>query len=209
MVVECHNCEVTIEGAQIAEHIVVRSDDPIDTWKYTLLKCPKCSNPILVEQNYVWECNTFEYSYPKQVYPIIDFHINPEIPDRLKEALFESIKCYRTKANTATVIMCRRTIEGFCLLKGIKSKNLAKGIEELKERQIINEQLFEWANELRISGNEAAHNIDSTFTSIDSKDILEFTIAILDYSYSFQEKFNKFKERRNASTNGVRHSHAP
>ena len=64
--------------------------------------------------------------------------------------------------------------------------------------EIINHQLFEWANELRLSGNEAAHNIESTFTNNDAKDILDFTIAILDYSYSFQDKFLKFKERRNS-----------
>jgi hypothetical protein len=75
---------------------------------------------------------------------------------------------------------------------------LAKAITILKDEEIINEQLFEWANELRLSGNEAAHNIQSTFSNQDAKDILDFTIAILDFSYSFQEKFNQFKQRREA-----------
>lgn len=105
--------------------------------------------------------------------------------------------------------MCRRAIEGFCQLQGVSENNLQKAIQKLKENNIINDQIFEWANELRISGNEAAHKISSTFSNADAKDILDFTIAILDYSYSFQEKFKKFKQRRNAVTNNALDGQTP
>ena len=153
--------------------------------------------------------NSFSFSMPRQVYPLLNFHLNPEIPAELQEALLESIKCFRTNAYTATVIMCRRAIEGFCQLQGVSENNLQKAIQKLKENNIINDQIFEWANELRISGNEAAHKISSTFSNADAKDILDFTIAILDYSYSFQEKFKKFKQRRNAVTNNALDGQTP
>lgn len=206
MVVECHNCEVNIEAIEIANHRVCKGEDPHDEFKYTLLKCPKCNLPILMEQNLEFDdfnYNRLSFNIPRQVYPLLNFHLNPEIPTELQEALLESIKCFRTNAYTATVIMCRRAIEGFCQLQGITENNLQKAIHKLKENNIINDQIFEWANELRISGNEAAHKISSTFSNADAKDILDFTIAILDYSYSFQEKFKKFKQRRNAVTNNA------
>ncbi len=81
----------------------------------------------------------------------------------------------------------------------VKTLTLAKSIRRLKDEGVINEQLFEWANQLRLVGNEAAHNINSEFSGIDAKDILDFTIAILDFTYSFKDKFDKFKERVNKS----------
>jgi len=91
--------------------------------------------------------------------------------------------------------MCRRTLEGFCSIKGVKEQNLAASIKKLKEDGIINEQLYEWADELRLAGNEAAHNIDNDVDSLVAKDIFDFTIAILDFTYSFKDKFDRFKNR--------------
>ena len=66
----------------------------------------------------------------------------------------------------------------------------------MKENQIIDERLFEWANTLRMAGNEAVHDVDITVSREDSKDMLDFTNAIIDYIYSFKEKFEQFKKRR-------------
>ncbi len=203
MIVDCHICKIKIEGTEISNYILEDSFDPINKLKYTFLKCPKCEKPILVVQRLEFDFMQFTYGDPNQLYPNDDFYVNPTIPENLRNALLESIQCYKSGADTATVIMCRRTIEGFCSIKKINERTLAKSIEKLKDNGIINEQLFEWANELRISGNEAAHNIEATFSSVDSKDILDFTIAILDFSYSFKEKFENFKKRRNAVANQI------
>ena len=64
----------------------------------------------------------------------------------------------------------------------------------MKEKGIIENRLFEWADALRISGNEAAHGVNSNISSQDAKDILEFTHALLEYVFTFQEKFEEFKE---------------
>ena len=77
----------------------------------------------------------------------------------------------------------------------MKEKNLALSIKKLKEDGIINDQLYDWADQLRLAGNKAAHNIAKNVESLDAKDILDFTIAILDFTYSFKDKFDKFKNR--------------
>ncbi|MGB3464339.1 MAG: DUF4145 domain-containing protein [Cyclobacteriaceae bacterium] len=196
MVVECHICNFNVEATEQGNYTVNNPYEPLDMRTYKLLKCPKCENPILTVQKSEIFVDQIELGIPRQFYPTGDFHLNPTIPEHLRLAPQESVQCYRGGANNATAIMCRRTIEGFCFLKGLKNNNLAKSIEKLKEAGVINEQLFEWANTLRLSGNEAAHNIGSTFSSTDARDILDFTVAILDFSYSFKEKFDKFEERR-------------
>ena len=161
------------------------------------LQCPKCSSPFLVEQELDVDRETLKdfWDSPQKIYPSTLFHINPIIPEELQRALLECIQCYKANAHTATAIMCRRTIEAFCKIKGIEEKNLDKSIRRLKDEGFINDQLYEWANELRLIGNQTAHNIHTEFSIIDSKDILDFTIAILDFTYSFKDKFDKFKAR--------------
>lgn len=197
MLIECNNCNALVKGEDVGHYIKQNPYELADAQKFTLCKCPECLSPLLVEQDIILDMypNDIDWGTVKKIYPNNLFHINPVIPAKLQEALIECIQCFKGGANTATAIMCRRALEGFCTVKGIKEKGLEKSIKKMKDEGMINEQLYEWANQLRVVGNKAAHNIESNFSSIDAKDILDFTIAILDFTYSFKDKFDKFKER--------------
>ncbi len=197
MLIECDNCKAIIQAVEVGSFVNENPHDFMDSIKYSFYKCPQCLSPILAEQDLDFRQDKTEWGKVKKIYPNDLFHINPVIPEQLQKALLECIRCYKADANTATAIMCRRTLEGFCLIKGVEEKNLDRSIKKLKDEGFINDQLYEWANQLRLVGNEAAHNIDTNFSSIDAKDILDFTIAILDFTYSFKDKFDKFKSRFN------------
>jgi hypothetical protein len=196
MLLECPKCHITIETQEIGSY-TIEHDGHVGSQRFTLLKCPNCLDPLLAEERLEYDYGIIGWGIPQRIYPSDEFHINPIIPEHLRKSLKESIQCLRANSYTATVIMCRRTIEGFCKIKGVNGSNLAKSIEKLKGKEIINSQLYEWANELRLIGNEAAHNIETIFSAQDARDSLEFTIAILDFTYSFKEKFENFKHRRN------------
>lgn len=196
MISECDDCMATVQVIEVGSYIVYNDYDPFDTVKYVFCKCSQCFSPILIKQDISYtQMEETEWVNSRKIFPSGQFHINPVIPEELQKALIESIKCYKSDAHTATAIMCRRTIEGFCELKGVAENNLDKSIKKLRDGGFINEQLYEWANQLRLVGNEAAHNINAVFSDVDAKDILDFTIAILDFTYSFKDKFDRFKER--------------
>jgi hypothetical protein len=92
--------------------------------------------------------------------------------------------------------MCRKTLEGICGELNITARNLAAALKEMKDKGIIESRLYEWADALRISGNEAAHDVGIVITAQDARDNLEFTNAILEYVFTFQDKFEQFKRRR-------------
>ena len=92
--------------------------------------------------------------------------------------------------------MVRRTIEGVCAENGIKERTLVKSLERMKESQLIDKRLLEWAQELRVLGNEGAHFTGNRVSRIDAEDALALAEAILDYLYVFNAQFNAFKERR-------------
>ncbi len=95
--------------------------------------------------------------------------------------------------------MCRKTVEGICKEHGIKDRNLSAGLKSMRDKELIEKRLFEWADVLRVAGNEAAHGVDFTVKADDARDLLDFTSALLEYLFSFREKFEQFKKRRSES----------
>lgn len=199
MILECDICSAIVKAEVVASYSSHNEHDPMDSFQYTLCKCPQCSSPILASQELDYIAGEVDWGLPKKIYPNNQFHINPIIPEKLGKALIESIQCYKSNSYTATVIMCRRAIEVFCSIKGVKERDHDKSIKKLRDEGLINEQLYEWANQLRLVGNLAAHDVDSEFSNLDAKDMLDFTIAIFDFTFSFKDKFDKFKRRVNKS----------
>ena len=58
------------------------------------------------------------------------------------------------------------------------------------------QKLLTWADELRLIGNDAAHDLDIVIDQIDAQNALEFVEAILMYVFSPTRKFEEFKNRR-------------
>jgi hypothetical protein len=126
--------------------------------------------------------------------------VSTAIPTALRFAYAEAHACFRAKAYTATAIMCRKTLEGIADESKISARNLVSALKEMKNKGIIENRLYEWADALRISGNEAAHGVHTQLSREDARDILEFTHALLEYVFTFQEKFEQFKKRKSNST---------
>jgi hypothetical protein len=126
-------------------------------------------------------------------------NVSVAIPNSLRLAYEEARSCFRAKAYTATAIMCRKTLEGIADENKITARNLGIALKEMKDKGIIENRLYEWADALRISGNEAAHGVNSQVSRQDANDILEFTHALLEYVFTFQEKFEQFKKRQRSS----------
>ena len=193
MLVECVNCEAIVDGEIIAEYLDHEEETGM-TGKYSFLKCPRCSRPFImlqVDESFGYEGGNWDE--PRRLYPPIEMGVSQAIPNSLRLAYDEALSCFRAKAYTATAIMCRKTLEGIADENKITVRNLATALKEMKEKGIIENRLYEWADALRISGNEAAHGVNSQVFRQDAKDILEFTQALLEYVFTFQEKFEQFK----------------
>jgi len=92
--------------------------------------------------------------------------------------------------------MCRKVLEQICLVQNASGKNLAQMIDALKASGVIDKQLYEWADELRLAGNQAAHDVDANLDSTDAGDLLDFTEALAEYIFTLRKKFEEFQLRR-------------
>ena len=98
-----------------------------------------------------------------------------------------------------SALMCRKCLEGVCRILGVTGRNLSHRLEKLKTEKHIDERFLKWGHQIRLIGNEAAHDIDTPVSKKDAQDILEFTEAILIYVFSLTKRYEALMERRKAS----------
>ena len=197
IVADCPYCEAAVAAEVLKTLNTVDPEEGLP-YLYAFLKCPKCGFPLVtVQEDYGggWETAT-------RVFPPQTKGLGYAVPNPISRAFDEARTCFGAKAYTATAIMCRKTAEGLCEEQRAKGRTFAAKLQNLKDEEIIEKRLFEWADELRLSGNEAAHKVEVTITKEDATDLLEFTRALMEYVYTFGKKFDAFKDRRAASKDG-------
>lgn len=205
MLLNCLTCKALVDAKEIANYQdeitddddyqhISSGDELLRTFqKYIFFKCPRCSKPfvtsLILDNDYR---NEFIILYPTH-----NKLINSEISSSIKNAFDEALRCFENGIFTACVLMCRKTIEGICKEHNIEKYNLKDKLIAMKEQGLIDENLFDWADILRLYGNNAAHDLDIIFSSEDAQDIIDFTYAIIEYVFSYRKKFELFKERNN------------
>ncbi|MCW5198917.1 DUF4145 domain-containing protein [Desulfobulbus sp. F3] len=200
MIIECVECRSYVEAQEVGSFERL-SDGSGPSSLYTLLSCTKCRYPILVRQTNIGNMAEGDrWDTPYLLFPSGDLRVNPSAPRDIQAAFEEACTCYRAQAFTASAIMCRKTLEGICTTHNLSERTLAASLRKMKDSGLIDERLFEWSDSLRIAGNEAAHGVGLSIAQPDAKDILEFTNAILDYLFSYRDRFEQFKNRRTKST---------
>lgn len=192
----CPSCEAVVSAEVIKSH-EVRDETNSERTVHFMLRCPKCDGPFLCREyglnvgaDIGWTSEDFIVLYPAAR------ALDASVPKLIADSFDEGERCYGARSFTACAIMCRRTLEGICAHHNVKGGSLVKKLEQLKATGVIEHRLFDWADSLRIVGNEAAHDVTSTVSKEDARDLLDFTRALVEYIFTFTESFKKFQERR-------------
>ncbi len=72
---------------------------------------------------------------------------------------------------------------------------LAEGIRRMKDRNVIDERLYDWSQQLHAFRNLAAHPEDVSISREDAEDLQTFVYAIIEYIYDLTDRYNEFKAR--------------
>lgn len=197
ILIDCFNCDSNVESTLYGQFELLNSPSVL----FSLLKCKKCFSPVLIKQNNVGNMAIGDkWSEPLTLFPntpsLILLNYYDNIPDEIVRAYEDAKNSFKAKAYTASVIMCRKIIEGIAQLNDCKEDNLKKSIDKLHTKKIIDNKLKEWANELRLAGNDAAHDINISLKKFDVNDIIEFTKSFIEYIYLLETRFQRFKKRR-------------
>jgi hypothetical protein len=195
--VRCPSCDLAVPAEAAGSYDV--GDDAGETTQHLLLKCKECASPFLVRRYgyYVGGGMGWEYN-PVTVLCPGERSLDASVPKIIAKSYEEAVACAGSGAFTACAIMCRRTLEGICDSHGIVAGNLDGKLKKLRDDGVIEKRLFEWADSLRLVGNEAAHDVAAEVPKEDARDLLDFTRALVEYIFTFTENFKKFTERRAA-----------
>lgn len=190
LLVDCEKCVARVSTRVLAEYTVSNENG---VWVITFMRCPQCDTPLVASEEAV---GGDELDEPIMVYPETETVADKNFPDAVSKAYAEALLCMRAKAYTASAIMCRKCLEAMSKEHKVKARNLANGLKELEASGVIDGRLLEWADALRISGNEAVHDVNLDISPKDARDVLELTEALLQYVFTFRDRFDEFMKRR-------------
>lgn len=130
-------------------------------------QCNYCQRIVLVDVSH-------NEIYPHPLPGPVDSRITEAIRRDYKEAK----ECLSISAFRAAAIMARRAIQSICLDKGATpGDKLQQQIDWLFDQRIITKELQDWAHEVRLVGNDAAHpskpSEDVAVSEQDAEEILE------------------------------------
>ncbi len=178
----------------LMEHLAP-GEDGFHGVRYAIAFCPSC-NGVFLERSTTTEPS--DYQYREILFPHPQKRAVSGLPESLKRAFESASSCFETGNYDACLVMCRKCLDGTCVLLGEGSRNLKENLKRLRESREIDERLWTWANQLRLTGNEAAHDLDAEVSREDACDSLEFVEAILLYTFTLKRRFRRFQERRRA-----------
>lgn len=187
----CPHCDEVVAAEIFGTYQDQPQWDP--PFRYEAATCPKCDKPMLfVDEDY-----GSGWDGPYRLYPPQPDRLSEAIPASLRADLEEARKCFNAKCFTATSVMVRRMTQNLCVEQGAGSGTLFNQLKSLRDSGVIEARLVEWADILRELGNEGAHG-GAPVTKTDAQEALAMAEALVDYVYSFQQRYNDFKTRIDA-----------
>lgn len=199
MIIECPHCESKVNCAERGS-VQVDPEHTHTPTKFVLLECPVCHSPLFgVTELLQTGENDWEWDNAARLWPAPDTEMDWDIPEIARNSLVEAKKCFNAKAYTACVVMCGRSIEGVCIHHAPGLKNLAKGLKKLRDDGIIDDRLFGWGEALRVNRNLGAHATTEVVNKEDARDLLDFSVAICEYVFVLNAKFERFQNRQKSA----------
>jgi DNA-directed RNA polymerase subunit RPC12/RpoP len=199
MLIDCPYCRSRVDAKEHGKYSEPRHPedyyDAPDT-RIVLSACPRCSSALVGKQE--------EHEHPdygsywadaERLWPEPKRVVAHSVPDIVRMSLDEADICFRGGAFAACAVMCGRSLEGVCVHFGA-GESLATGLKSLLEKNVIDQRLFTWGEELRKARNLGAHATTEKVPIEDARDVLDFAHAITEYVFVLNEKFDRFMKRR-------------
>lgn len=203
----CPTCNMLVAAKVVAEgNGGFRSDavNPLDEVEteyhgehYYISVCGRCSQPFMIRESLFGIPGEFEtVTDEKVLYPTEPKLALGGVPNMIKSAYDQASRSFSASLFEPCALMCRKCLEATCKTLSAKGRDLNSRLQSLYDSGHIDRRLLDWAHEIRLIGNEAAHDTDTKVTKRDARDVLDFTEAILIYVFSLTARFQAFQARR-------------
>ena len=153
------------------------------TYFYT---CPKCQEGV---------CASAKDNEISDIYPKAEKAIPDHLPERVESYFRQGIDSLGESVDAAGM-MFRKSLETALKNKFPETKGtLAQRIKQLAENASLTQDLADWADHIRIEGNDAAHD---EFTESQAREMHKFTELVLTYLFTLPKIAKRANEERQA-----------
>lgn len=167
----------TVALKAVTHHEAEQSD-------YAILICQACENRFVAKKHQYRD--EWSAAYPIQHKPVAE-----EIPEPVKSEFEEAHLCFAVGANRACIAMCQVALEA------LWREQKVSGIQELKDKGVISGQLYDRANELRLWGNVAKHElIPDVVEREDAEQLLLYFETLVSTIYVEPKRSDSLKRKR-------------
>ena len=138
------------------------------------------------------------------LYPPSSKQVMPEcVPEAIRDSYVEAEKVRKVSPLSYSV-MIRRGLEFICKDQQANGNSLYASLTDLKDRDIIPNQLYEVASALRKMGNLGAHADESKITKGEANILRDLFLTMIEYIYvapskmqTLEERLKEFKKSKN------------
>src|SRR5689334_10179661 len=172
----CLRCR-SVDGLRVLKSVYTRYTGQL-TIEVCIVECSSCQQVAVVQ------C-TDDQCLDKNFYQLFpsDSGDSPSLPRPLHESLNEARQCFEFSLFLACTVMCRRCLDLVCEYHGKTTGNLASRVQALHVDNIINDELNDWASNIRLSGNRAAHHRDFSPTRDEAREVFFLTGCVVHFVY--------------------------
>ena len=194
MTITCNFCKTHVEAT-------VNGIVGLDYYDgYALLKCGNCGHANMVA--FHSEIKRLESLFRDRIgnisdhvsirkqWPESDIKIPRNLPEKVETVYKQAEKAYEVGIWESALERYRKAIEQACKDKGQTSGNIVSKINALHTNGQITKDLNDWAHEIRIIGNEAAHDdpLPDNKAKKEATDIRLFCELFMTYVYTLPKK---------------------
>lgn len=163
---------------------------------YEVYQCKACTNHVLV----FWSANENKtlprYSFLMLPYQKDDFAPNTEWPEGIQKTWSDLKKCMQNELYEPAAMTARSLLQRIFRDMGSTEEKLVKAIDKLCEERKLSEAMKDWAHELRLLGNKAAHaKPDTEIDPQDVKDVVSYIDFLLEYLYTLPIRITQYRSR--------------
>jgi hypothetical protein len=203
----CQRCNKYVEATvgstafgPITERIAALVGDDIEIGganvQYQVAFCGRCGGPFLRQ---LIKCETADFEeqhYEQILFPMLRQIDLAGVPNSIERRYENAARSFSAGLYEPCAIMCGKCLDALCHELKAKGQNLKDKLSTLLKQGTIDKKLFDWADQLRIVRNDAAHDLSIHIGLDDARDALEFVEAILMYTFTLDRKFEAFMKRR-------------
>ena len=200
---ELGNLPVTLDGG--ITHSSNGLSSPTYSDRVTVFLCRHCNQGVVViEEEWVGNqpkkkgigkggCVTYRGI---NWWPLPESKLSSDIPIDISNIYSEAATAYYANAFRASAVMLRCTLEAITNHFGITQGVLAKRLEQLSQKGILQPTLFEWSKEVRLIGNQGAHyNPTESISKEEAKQLLDFLQELMKYLFEMPAELERKRNK--------------